>query len=102
MMADERILSQAELRNRINCVAGRWELAPEAREDILASHHDQAARIKALEADQSKREAENARLRRALESLMDIQNGPPLVRDTEAWNEAMAEAGQALGEKGGA
>lgn len=28
----------------------------------------------------------------ALQRPMDVQNGPPLIRDTQEWNEAMAEA----------
>ena len=32
----------------------------------------------------------------ALQSLYDEQNGPPLIRDKERWQEAMDEAGRLL------
>lgn len=32
----------------------------------------------------------------ALEELIDVQNGPPLITYTEAWNEAMAKANAAI------
>jgi len=42
-------------------------------------------------------DTENARLRKALEDLVDQQNGPPLVRDAEAWQAAMDQAQVVLG-----
>ena len=39
---------------------------------------------------------ENERLREALADLVDIQNGPPLVTYTEAWDAAMEKALAAL------
>jgi hypothetical protein len=33
----------------------------------------------------------------ALQRLMDVQNGPPLIRDTQEWNEAMCEACRVVG-----
>lgn len=45
-------------------------------------------------------EADNARLREALQDLMDVQNGPPLVRDEEDWNNAMGAARKALSGEG--
>ena len=47
-----------------------------------------------------KLKAENGRLKDVLSSLVDIQNGPPLIRDTENWNEIMKKAFVALGLKG--
>ena len=39
------------------------------------------------------------RLREALSDLVGLQNGPPLVTWTEAWNAAMKKAHEALKEK---
>jgi hypothetical protein len=43
-------------------------------------------------------EAENAKLKEALQSLYDEQNGPPLIRHKESWQAAMDEAGALLRE----
>ena len=43
--------------------------------------------------------AENERLKEALQSLYDEQNGPPLIRYQKSWEAAMDKAEQAL--KGG-
>lgn len=40
---------------------------------------------------------ERQALRSALEALVDEQNGPPLLRDKERWEAAMANADKALG-----
>lgn len=40
---------------------------------------------------------ERQALRSALEDLVDEQNGPPLLRDKERWEAAMANADKALG-----
>ena len=37
------------------------------------------------------------RLQDSLQELVDLQNGPPLIRDAKAWNTAMAEAHRCLG-----
>lgn len=42
-------------------------------------------------------EAENDRLREALEALRDVQNGSPLIKYENAWNEAMRLTDAALG-----
>ena len=42
---------------------------------------------------------ENERLKEALQSLYDEQNGPPLIRYQKSWEAAMDKAEQAL--KGG-
>jgi Tfp pilus assembly protein PilE len=36
--------------------------------------------------------ADLAAAKQALEDLLDVQNGPPLLRDKEAWEAAMAKA----------
>ena len=36
------------------------------------------------------------RLRDALQSLVDEQNGPPLIRDADSWCDAMIEAADVL------
>ncbi len=40
---------------------------------------------------------ENEALRNALESLVDLQNGPPLISDTAEWELAMWAAYRVLG-----
>lgn len=45
--------------------------------------------------------AENARLREALECLIDEQNGPPLLGHERSWCAAMEKARAALGEEKG-
>lgn len=45
----------------------------------------------------TQRECEVMRkLRDALEDLMDVQNGPPLIELTKDWNESMDRAGRAV------
>lgn len=41
-------------------------------------------------------QSRNDKLAHALEFLMDMQNGPPLITWEEPWNEAMKEAREAL------
>lgn len=41
----------------------------------------------------------NKRLKDCLQRLVDIQNGPPLIRDKEEYDEIMKEAVQLLKEK---
>ena len=42
-------------------------------------------------------EAENEKLREALQKLVDEQNGPPLLSREQQWNEAMNLAAKLLG-----
>lgn len=57
--------------------------------DTIVDVNMTAARAERLEADL-------AAAREALQALLDVQNGPPLIRDTEEWNVAMALARAAL------
>jgi hypothetical protein len=41
---------------------------------------------------------ENEKLKAALNDLVDVQNGPPLVRDTDQWNEIMERCYKLLSE----
>ena len=41
-------------------------------------------------------QSENERLKAALEALCAVQNGPPLIRDTDEWNTAMERASELL------
>jgi len=56
----------------------------------------QARAIKA-EAERDRLRVERDLLRVALQSLIDEQNGPPLIRDAPAWYRAMVDANRALG-----
>lgn len=44
-------------------------------------------------------EEANAELRDILEWLVDLQNGPPLLKYEEVWNNTMDRAAKALGRK---
>ena len=43
-----------------------------------------------------KLEAKNKDLRKALQALLDEQNGPPLIRNEKAWQEAVTNAYRVL------
>ena len=53
---------------------------------LIDDLRDEITRLRALVAD----------LKDALETLQDVQNGPPLITWTERWNNAMAKAKSAL------
>ena len=53
-------------------------------------------KIQELEAQLTTALAERDRLKEALQDLMDVQNGPPLIRWEKEWNEAVKKARQAL------
>ena len=46
--------------------------------------------------EEKKLQSENAKLKKALEALYAVQNGPPLIRDTDEWNTAMKHASELL------
>ena len=60
-----------------------------------------AARDMRKQRDEEREERDNQQdaiklLVDTLKRLVDIQNGPPLIRDTQEWNEIMAEASDRL------
>jgi len=80
-------------------MADKARLAEEnAQLQCILGEAEEAARVEEVRA--TKAEADNARLREALQDLMDVQNGPPLVRDEEDWNKAMSSARAALSGEG--
>lgn len=66
-------------------------------------HYDIVERLRLdaepTEGDMEEAAAEIERLREALQSLLDVQNGPPLLgRYAEEWQAAVDQARAALGE----
>ncbi len=53
-----------------------------------------------LELDIQKLKSANTELKAILGDLVDIQNGSPLVRDTDKWNKIMKKAYEILGWEG--
>jgi len=64
-------------------------------------HRDQIRKLEAELAAESISTHNSAveidELKDILESLVDIQNGPPLIRATDKWNEIMTKAYKLLG-----
>ena len=76
-----------------SCVAARDKLL----EDIKERDRTYLAVQQADGLEREKVEAERDALRSALQALVDEQNGPPLLKDSEYWEAAMNQAGEALG-----
>ena len=73
------------------------ELVAERDALSMALHRSYPSVQKAEGLEREKVEAERDALRSALQALVDEQNGPPLLKDSEYWEAAMNQAGEALG-----
>ena len=87
----------------LECVREEWERNQKiinAHEcDRVAQRHSQAVdriTIADQKAEVERLRARNGRLVEALEALVDVQNGPPLLAWGKAWNDAMRAAEDAV------